>query len=49
MIAVARIRQDVLAYKVVPQDEDDAAFARISQDWSNLADKTDWDALYEGD
>ncbi len=47
MIALHRIRHDVLAYRRIPLDVDEVALAHVTPDWSDLADDTDWAALYD--
>ncbi len=46
-IAMARIRRDVEAYLGQPPTEDEVALARVSRNWSDLADDTDWAGLYK--
>lgn len=47
LIRAERVRRDVVAYTRVPPTEDEIALARSPVDWSDLADDTDWAALYE--
>lgn len=46
LIRAERIRRDVAAYAATPPSEDEVALSRGPIDWSELADETDWDALY---
>jgi hypothetical protein len=46
VIALERARKDVAAYRQTPTTDDEVALARISHDWSDLTDDTDWEALY---
>lgn len=45
-IAMDRIRKDVAAYRREPPTDAELALARVPHDWSDLADDTDWNALY---
>ncbi len=47
LIAFERSRHDLAAYRKVPQTEDDMAGAEDWADYSDLADDTDWEKLYE--
>jgi Arc/MetJ family transcription regulator len=46
LVRAERLRRDVAAYASVPPTEDEIALARPPIDWSDLADTTDWDAVY---
>lgn len=46
LIRTERLRRDLDAYGAVGVTEDEVALARVSPDWSDLADDTDWDAAY---
>lgn len=46
LVRAERIRHDVAAYTAVGPTEEETAFASITPDWSDLADGTDWEALY---
>lgn len=43
-----RSRRDVAAYTTMPQSADTSALACCAPDWSDIADETDWDAVYGG-
>ena len=45
-IRSARLRSDVEAYAQQPPTDDEIALARMTPDWSDLHDDTDWDAAY---
>jgi len=49
LIRSERIRADVAAYAEQPATAEDAALAAITPSFDDLADETDWDALYGGD
>ena len=49
LIRGERLRRDILAYTGAPPTEDELALATISPPWDDLADATDWDALYVED
>jgi hypothetical protein len=49
VIRAERLRRDVAAYAAAPQSREEIELARTPVDWSELADTTDWDALYEQD
>lgn len=49
LIRGERLRRDVAAYTGTPLTEDEVALAAISPPWNDLADETDWDALYAED
>lgn len=40
------LRRDVEAYSAISPSPDEIALARMGADWRDLADDTDWDALY---
>ncbi len=47
LLATERLRRDVEAYTGTrPTDDDQIALSVTVPDWSDLADSTDWDALY---
>lgn len=46
LIRSERIRADVAAYGGQPSTEEDTALAAVTPSWDDLADDTDWDALY---
>jgi hypothetical protein len=46
LIAVLRLRRDLAAYGNTPPSDDELALSRLSHDWSDLADDTDWGAAY---
>ena len=46
LIRLERVRRDVAAYVEVPQSADEVGLAGCAPDWSEIADETDWDALY---
>lgn len=46
LIRKERIRRDVDAYRTNPPSEAEAALAAVNPNWADLADDTDWDALY---
>jgi hypothetical protein len=39
-------RRDVAAYTRNPGEGDEAALAAVAPSWDDLADNTDWEALY---
>jgi hypothetical protein len=39
---------DIAAYTGTPPTDDEIALATITPSWRDLADETDWDALYAG-
>lgn len=49
LIRNERLRSDIAAYTGTPATEDEIALAGVTPPWSDLADETDWDALYAGD
>jgi hypothetical protein len=49
LIRAEQLRRDVEAYAKVPPTEDDIALALTRPDWDDLADDTDWSALYAND
>jgi len=49
LIRSERLRRDVVAYSGTPPTEDEIALAGITPTWDDLADETDWDALYGDD
>ena len=46
LIRSEHVRRDVAAYAAIPPSADEIALARSPVDWSEIADETDWDALY---
>jgi hypothetical protein len=46
LIRTERLRRDVAAYTARPPTDDEIALTRAPVTWSDLADDTDWDALY---
>jgi hypothetical protein len=46
LIRAERLRRDVAAYTAAPPSDDEVALARTPVNWADLADDTDWDALY---
>lgn len=46
LIRSERLRRDIAAYTGTPPTEAEVALATITPLWSDLADETDWDALY---
>jgi hypothetical protein len=46
LIRTERLRRDVAAYTGTPPTEDEIALGSITPSWTDLADETDWDALY---
>ncbi len=46
LIRAARLRRDVAAYSGTPPTEEEMALAEVAPPWDDLADDTDWDALY---
>jgi len=49
LIRTERLRRDIAAYTGAPPTEDEIALGTITPPWSDLADDTDWAALYTGD
>jgi len=49
LIRSERVRRDVAAYTATPPSDDEIALARAPINWAELADDTDWDALYRDD
>lgn len=49
LIRSERLRKDIAAYTGRPPTEDEIALGSITPPWSDLADETDWDALYSED
>jgi len=47
LIHQERLRHDLAAYAKHPPSDEDAALAQSSVDWRELADDTDWTALYD--
>lgn len=48
LIRSERLRMDIAAYTGTPPTDDEIALATITPSWRDLADETDWDALYAG-
>jgi Bacterial antitoxin of type II TA system, VapB len=46
LIRSERLRRDITAYTGTPPTEAEVVLATITPSWSDLADETDWDALY---
>jgi hypothetical protein len=46
LIRAERLRRDVVAYTGEPPTGEEIALAAIAPPWDDLADDTDWDALY---
>lgn len=46
LIRAERLRRDVAAYTGSPPTDEEIALATITPPWDDLADGTDWDALY---
>jgi hypothetical protein len=49
LIRVHRLRHDVKAYTETPPTAEEIALGLASPDWSDLADDTDWDAVWPED
>ncbi|MEX2048725.1 MAG: type II toxin-antitoxin system VapB family antitoxin [Gemmatimonadota bacterium] len=49
LIRAERLRRDIAAYAGAPPTEDEIALGTIAPSWSDLADDTDWAALYAAD
>ena len=49
LIRGERLRRDISAYKGIPPREEEVALGSINPPWSDLADETDWEALYAND
>jgi hypothetical protein len=49
LLRTERLRGDVAAYTGVPPAEDEISLGTIAPPWSDLADDTDWPALYAVD
>ena len=49
LIRCERLRRDIAAYAGAPPTEEEVSLAAITPPWSDLADDTDWDAVYAGD
>ena len=48
LVRAVRLRRDVEAYASTPPSDEEIALSRAPTDWSDLADDTDWAALYVG-
>jgi len=46
LIRVQRLRRDLAAYGRMTVTDDEVALARTTPSWADLADDTDWDAVY---
>jgi hypothetical protein len=46
LIKAERIRHDVAAYQLMPVTDEELALTSLRPDWSDLADDTDWDAMF---
>lgn len=46
LISTERLRSDLIAYGVTPPTAEEIAVARLRADDADLADDTDWAALY---
>ena len=49
LLRAERTRRDVEAYRGVPPTDEETAIGRAARPWTDLADDTDWEALYDGD
>ena len=49
LLRAERTRRDIEAYQMVPSTAEGTAIARAPRPWADLADDTDWEALYGGD
>lgn len=49
LIRAHRLRRDVAAYTSSPPTHAEIALAATTPSWTDLADDTDWEALYEAD
>jgi hypothetical protein len=49
VIRLDRLRKDIAAYRMQPPFEDEIAIAQTRPGWSDLADDTDWNAVYGDD
>jgi acyl CoA:acetate/3-ketoacid CoA transferase alpha subunit len=49
LIRTERLRKDIAAYTGAPPTEEEVALAGTVPPWSDLADDTDWEALYSDD
>ena len=49
LIRGERLRRDIEAYTGTLPSDEEIALAAITPSWSDLADETDWDALYSED
>jgi hypothetical protein len=49
LIRAERLRKDIVAYKMTPPDDAELAVAAATPPWDDLADETDWAALYAED
>lgn len=47
LVRSERLRRDVAAYTALPPADDEIALARAPINWSDLADTTEWDAVYQ--
>ncbi len=47
LIRAERIRRDVAAYVAQPVTDEEVALSAPSANWSDLADDTDWGAVYQ--
>lgn len=45
LIKVERLASDLRAYELHPSTPFEKSWGELSQDWSDLADDTDWDAV----
>ena len=48
LISAERLRRDVAAYSNTEATLEELALARMPINWSDLADDTDWEAVYSG-
>ena len=46
LIKAERIRHDLAAYQLMPITDAELALTNLRPDWSDLADDTDWDAMF---
>lgn len=46
LVRAERLRRDIEAYALTPPSAEEIALSRAPADWSDLADDTDWVAVY---
>lgn len=49
LLRADRTRRDIAAYQSTPPTVEETAIARAPRSCADLADDTDWEALYDGD